>query len=145
VKVALVILGQPVSKSNRSQIIVVNGHASLVKSKEARQYHADATRQIPVRARLRFEGPVRVTLRLFYASERPDMDESVVLDAMQDQFKRVGDERVLVQAGVYRNDRQVRERHVYHAIDARNPRAEIEVETMAMQQAALDVEAEEVF
>jgi Holliday junction resolvase RusA-like endonuclease len=39
-----------------------------------------------------------------------------------------------VQKGVYRNDRQVREKHVFHAIDRANPRAEIEVEPIEAQQ-----------
>jgi hypothetical protein len=42
-----------------------------------------------------------------------------------------------VQKGVYRNDRQVREKHVYHAIDRANPRAEIEVEPLEAQQVEL--------
>jgi Holliday junction resolvase RusA-like endonuclease len=142
--IALTILGQPVSKSNRSEIITIAGHASLVKSKEARRYHRNAVRQIPPAARQRLQGPVRVTMRLHYASERPDLDESLVLDALQDQWQRGerdGYERVLLQPGVYRNDRQVREKHVYHAIDAFNPRAEIEVEPMHAQQVALDLPA----
>ncbi len=75
-----------------------------------------------------------MTLRIFYASERPDLDESVVLDVLQDRFvkDRVTDERRLVQKGVYRNDRQVREKHVYHSIDRANPRAEIEVEPLVL-------------
>jgi hypothetical protein len=32
-----------------------------------------------------------------------------------------------------RNDRQVREKHVYHGIDRKNPRAEIEIEPMQPQ------------
>lgn len=58
---------------------------------------------------------------------------------MGDQWKRdkrTG-ERVLVQAGVYRNDRQVREKHIRHAIDRANPRAEILIEPLQPQQAAM--------
>ena len=76
-----------------------------------------------------------MTLRIFYASERPDLDESIVLDVLQDRYSRtipinpiVPSRRVLVQSGVYRNDRQVREKHVYHAIDKKNPRTEVLVE-----------------
>jgi hypothetical protein len=39
--------------------------------------------------------------------------------------------------GVYRNDRQVREKHVFHGIDRANPRAEVTVEPLQAQQAAL--------
>lgn len=50
-------------------------------------------------------------------------------------------DRPLLQAGVYRNDRQVREKHVYHGIDKANPRAEIVVEPMQAEQADLLGEA----
>ncbi|WP_434107670.1 hypothetical protein [Paraburkholderia caffeinilytica] len=40
-------------------------------------------------------------------------------------------------AGVYRNDRCVRERHIYHGINRTNPRAEIVVELMVAQQVQL--------
>ena len=46
----------------------------------------------------------------------------------------VPSQRLLVQAGVYRNDRQVREKHVFHAIDPKNPRAEVVVEPLQAQQ-----------
>jgi hypothetical protein len=80
-----------------------------------------------------------VCIRIYYASERPDLDESVVLDALQAEFTKTdeGGERNLIRAGVYRNDRQVREKHIFHAIDRINPRAEIEVEQLAGAVASL--------
>lgn len=137
--IRLVILGQPCSKANSRQIVTIKGRPTPIKSKEALAYERDALRQIPPAARQRLEGPVRMTIRIWYASERPDLDESLLLDVLQDRYatdKRTK-ERVLVQAGVYRNDRQVRERHVYHGIDRANPRAEVIVEPMQAQQAEL--------
>lgn len=147
--IRLTILGQPASKSNRSKIITIAGHSSLVKSKEALAYEHDALRQIPPAARQRLEGPVRVTLRIWYASERSDLDESLVLDCLQDRKTRTKKDKAgnviraaeLVQAGVYRNDRQVREKHVFHGIDARNPRCEIEIEALQAQQPSLELRA----
>lgn len=162
-KIVLTILGEPASKSNQRQIVTFPTKAthcrecytprqpgakacacgesftrpSVIKSKKARDYERDALLQIPPAARMRLEGPVRVTLHVFYASERPDLDESVILDVLQDRFTGRGEQRVLVQRGVYRNDRQVREKHVYHAIDRKNPRAEVEVEALTAQQAEL--------
>lgn len=141
-KVRLTILGEPASKANQRQLVTFpdgkgGKRPALVKSKKAQNYERDALLQIPNGARLRLEGPVRVTLRVFYASERPDLDESVILDVLQDRYVGRGEERVLVQAGVYRNDRQVREKHVFHAIDRANPRAEIEVEPLIAQQGEL--------
>lgn len=138
------ILGEPASKANSRQIVTIAGRPSVIKSQKGRSYASTALRQIPPAARQRLEGPVAVTLRIFYASQRPDLDESIVLDAMQDQWKRGkkglmsgSGERVLIQSGVYRNDRQVREKHVYWGLDARNPRCEVEVTPMQAQQAEI--------
>ena len=137
--VRLVIYGEPASKANSRQLVSFpNGKGgkrpALIKSAKAREYENDALRQIPPAARVRFDFPVKVTMRVFYATERPDLDESVILDVLQDRFEKGPDgERVLVQKGVYRNDRQVREKHVYWGKDAKSPRAEIEVEPLVAQ------------
>lgn len=143
------ILGEPASKANSREIGVLKfrdketgaqrSRPTVRKSDKALAYEESALRQVPPAARQRLEGPVRVTLRIWYASERPDLDESVVLDVLQDRWKRPkdGSERVLIQRGVYRNDRQVREKHVFHGIDPANPRTEIEVEPLVAQQLGL--------
>lgn len=138
-KIAFTILGEPASKANSRKVVKFGERTAMVKSTKALGYERDALRQIPPAYRLQIEGPVRVTMRIYYATERPDLDESLILDVLQDRHKGKGDERQIVQRGVYRNDRQVREKHVYHAIDRRNPRTEIEIETMEMQQPALDL------
>lgn len=158
--IAFTILGEPASKANSRELVTrggktgfieeideqtgekvrrkakVGGRPMFIKSDKALAYERDALRQIPPSARMRLEGPVRMTLRVFYATERPDLDESIILDVLQDRYEKdkKTNERVLVQKGVYRNDRQVREKHVFHAIDKRNPRAEIEIEPMVAQQ-----------
>lgn len=138
-KITLTIFGEPVSKANSRELVTIGGRPAFIKSKKALAYERDALLQIPGRARLMLQGPVRVTLRLFYASERPDLDESIVLDVLQARYRqrRPGQPRTLIQRGVYVNDRQVREKHVYHAIDKAMPRAEIEVEPLTAQQVAL--------
>jgi hypothetical protein len=152
--IRLVILGEPASKANSRELATIgrgdNKRTILRKSDKALAYERDALRQIPPAARLRIEEPLRVTLRVWYATERPDLDESLILDCLQDRWvtpkSRDGTEspgRLLVQAGVYRNDRQVREKHVYHAIDKRNPRAEIIIESLPEDQAALPLVIEE--
>lgn len=132
--IRFVIFGEPASKANQRRLVTF-GHGdearpALIKSKKALSYERDALKQIPPLARVQIQGPVKVTLRIFYASERPDLDESVVLDVLQDRYKGRGEERELVQRGVYRNDRQVREKHVFHAIDRKNPRTEVEIEVL---------------
>jgi Holliday junction resolvase RusA-like endonuclease len=137
--IRITILGEPYSKSNTSQVVMIGDRYSIGKSKEAKAYIRMALPQIPPAARLRLEVPLRMTLRIYYANARRDLDESQILDLLQDQWKRDrhSSERVLVQAGVYRNDRQVVERHAYRLIDARNPRAEIEIEPLEAVQASL--------
>lgn len=131
--IAFRILGQPASKANSREIVTIGGRPTPIKSKVALAYERDALRQIPSWARQRLDGPVCIWLRIFYGDERSDLDESLLLDVLQDRHKKVGDTRHLIQPGVYKNDRQVRERHVYHGIDARNPRAEIWVQPMQAQ------------
>jgi Holliday junction resolvase RusA-like endonuclease len=139
--ITFTILGQPQSKAN-SRVLSTIGpkdarRTILRKSNEALQWESDALRQIPPKARLRLEGQVSVTIRIWYASERPDLDESLVLDVLQDRWSKknaITGKRELVQAGVYRNDRQVREKHVFHAIDRRNPRVDVVIEAMQVQQ-----------
>lgn len=149
--IRLTILGEPASKANSREIVMVgkgeNRRAMVRKSDKALAYEANALRQIPPAARQRLEGPLRMTLRIWYATERPDLDESLILDVLQDRYttQTYGDEkkRELVQYGVYRNDRQVRERHVFHAIDKGNPRTEIVVEPIPEAQEMLPLAIEE--
>jgi len=141
--IRFVILGQPHSKANSRRLVKFGERIASVKSKEALRYVKDAQRQIPATARQMLEGPVRMTLRMFYGSERPDMDESIVLDVLQPVYSGKGDARVMVVKGVYRNDRQVRERHVYHFIDRANPRVEIEIEPRQPQQPGLTLKVPE--
>ena len=151
--VRFTILGEAASKAN-SRVLSTIGpkdarRTILRKSDKALAYERMALLQIPPAARLRLEGPVSVTVRMFYASERPDLDESVVLDILQDRYGKQGRTsngervRVLVQHGVYRNDRQVWEKHVYHAIDRLRPRVEVEVQALAAQQSGLAFDEEE--
>lgn len=153
--VALTILGEAASKANSREFAQfkqrdpetgeLKTRMRLRKSDKALSYEADALRQIPPAARRRIEGPVRVTLRIYYATERPDLDESVVLDVLQDRYQSMptlpgenGEKkRVLIQHGVYRNDRQVREKWVLHRIDRKNPRCEVLVEPLQAQQQGL--------
>ncbi len=143
--IAFTILGEPSSKSNSRIPRVVTSKASgkqyakFIKSKKANLYQDSAILQIPAHAKQMLEGPVFVALRIFYASERPDLDESVVLDVLQAKLGPVvkGKPREIIRDGVYLNDRQVRKKLVEHFIDRANPRTEITVEPMQPQQPAL--------
>lgn len=128
------ILGEPASKANSRKIATIAGHSAIIKSAKALDYVKNALRQIPPAARQQLTDPVIVTMHIFYASNRPDLDESVIIDVLQDQYKTVVKgttrTRAMIQRGVYINDRQVKEKHVYWGIDKKNPRAEITVDLM---------------
>lgn len=142
-RICFTILGEPASKANQRKLATVGPKDArrtiIIKSQKARNYERDARMQIPVSARVMLQGPVRVTLRIWYASNLPDLDESIVLDVLQARMSK----GALLQPGVYRNDRQVREKHVFHGIDKINPRTEVIVEPMQAQQAEFPTEEAE--
>lgn len=110
--IALTILGQPVSMKN-DYVIAFSRKQNryfLAPGKKVKGYARDFSKQALCLSPL-IECEVSVTMRLFYASRRSDLNEDQILD--------------LLQKRVYRNDRQVWEKHVYKAIDKANPRAEI--------------------
>jgi Holliday junction resolvase RusA-like endonuclease len=108
-----IIFGEPASKANSRKLVHIKGRSAFIKSDKARGYAADVARQVrPLKPLL--EGNLKFTATLFYASHRPDLDPSIILDALQGR--------------VYLNDRQIRVIHVTHAIDKRNLRAEIDIE-----------------
>jgi len=113
-KWSAIIYGEAASKDNSRQLVTIKGRPALIKSVKARLFERAAHLQLQV-AELKkpISGPVSATLRIYYTTERPDLDESVVLDVLQGY--------------AYLNDRQVREKHVFHGIDKVRPRVEIEV------------------
>ena len=109
----LIVYGEPASKANSRRLITVGGKPRFIKSSKALGYAEDFKRQVP-RVEPMLEGELRVDMWIYYASQRPDLDESLILDLLQEK--------------IYLNDRQVRERHVHHFIDKNNPRVEILVQ-----------------
>ena len=108
-----IIFGEPASKANSRRVVHYGGMSRLIKSKKALSYSDVFKQQCKPLATL-MTGDLRITLHIFYASRRPDLDESLILDLMQGL--------------IYENDRQVKERHCYWGLDPENPRAEIIVE-----------------
>ena len=140
---------------NSRQIVTINHRPVPIKSKEALAYEKDALRQIPPVWRLALTVPVKVSMWIFYPSERQDLDGALLLDILANRYEKTNgklvkladgtyahgpSERVLVQRGVYENDRLVREIHYYHRIDKNNPRVMVEIETLVPQQAELITE-----
>jgi len=106
------ILGEPASKANSRRMVYVRGKPMFIKSQKALSYAEGFRRQCTYGKML--EGNVSVSMMIWYASRRPDLDESLILD--------------LLQGVAYVNDRQVREKHIYWGLDKENPRTEILVE-----------------
>jgi hypothetical protein len=108
-----IIFGEPASKSNSRRLVRFGGVSRLIKSEKALTYSEVFKQQCSKLGRL-MTGDLRVTMHIYYASRRPDLDETLILDLMQGL--------------IYENDRQVKERHTYWGLDPENPRAEILIE-----------------
>lgn len=115
-ELSLIIFGEPASKANSRRVVRYGGMSRLIKSKKALSYSDVFLQQCPVFPTL-MTGDLRITLHIYYASRRPDLDESLILD--------------LLQGRVYVNDRQVKERHCYWGLDPENPRTEMIIEQIA--------------
>ena len=116
--ILLTILGEPASKANSRRLVFIGGKPRVIKSKKALDYATAFKRQVTGSQSELLPGDVVVTITIYYASRRPDLDESLILDLLQDV--------------AYVNDRQVKERHIYWGLDKTNPRAEIRVESRAV-------------
>lgn len=122
--IKLTILGEACSKANSRRLVKFGNRPASIKSSKALSFEKSALMQIPNEAKQMLEGTLRATIKIYYSSQRPDLDESVILDCLQAKYK----DGQLIRRGVYINDRQVREKHIYHGIDKANPRAEILIE-----------------
>ena len=110
--------GEPASKSNSRRLVRVGGNPRFIKSKKALHFIKQFQLQTPIQIPL-LEGDLAVTIKIYYASRRPDLDESVILDAMQ--------------GIIYANDRQVKEKHISWGLDRENPRSEIKIEAATLE------------
>jgi len=111
----LFISGEPASKANSRRVVKFGNMSRLIKSQKALNYSEHFRQQVtPIDPLM--SGDIRMHITIYYASRRPDLDESLILD--------------LLQGVVYINDRQVKERHTYWALDPDNPRAEIVIEQL---------------
>ena len=106
------ILGEPASKANSRKIVMFGKRPAIIKSEKARKYLKSFEEQCEALPEL-FEGDVGVDMTIFYASRRPDLDESVILDAMEKK--------------IYKNDRQVKKKIITHGLDKENPRSVIRI------------------
>jgi len=109
-EVSFTIYGQPYSKANSRKLILTKGKPRFIKSAPARRYVTDFQIQCP-RLDPLLEGDLAIRVTVFYGSRKPDLDISLLLDSAQNYL--------------YKNDRQVKEQHLYWRLDRKNPRSEI--------------------
>jgi len=109
------ILGEPASKANQRRAVFFGNKPRFIKSQKALNY-VDSFHQQAVAQKVSqcLDADVCITIHIWYASRRPDLDESLILDCLQ---------------GIaYVNDRQVKEKHIYWHLDKECPRCEIVVQ-----------------
>jgi len=108
------ILGEPASKANSRQIVMISGRPAVIKSKKAREYAKLFNDQCALMPSIDLlEGDLWIEIEIFYKTRRPDLCEDLILD--------------LLQGIAYTNDRQIKEKHVYHGLDKQNPRSIIRI------------------
>ena len=120
--ISLFILGEPASKANSRRVVRFGNMSRLIKSQKALNYSEEFRAQCPQLGRL-MEGDLRVTMRIYYATRRPDLDESLILD--------------LLQGVAYVNDRQVKVKHIEWGLDPATPRVAITVRKMTVDPALM--------
>ena len=107
-----IIEGEPASKSNSRQLVKIENRSVLIKSKKALAYQKCFAATAPKIDPL-IEGDVVLFCHIYYASYRPDLDESLIMDCLE---------------GVaYKNDRQIKAKVILHGVDKSRPRIQVRV------------------
>lgn len=105
--IGVTIMGEPASKANSRRMVLIGGKPRFIKSKKALKYSRDFDLQCPVLDEL-MDGDLAVAMKIYYRTRRPDLDESLILDLLQDKL--------------YKNDRSIKLKYVLHGLDKENPR-----------------------
>lgn len=109
------IKGEPASKANSRRLVKRGGRPFFIKSQKALDYAEAAVLQVPqLGLDQMLRGRLSLTAHVWYSTQRPDLDISLILD--------------LLQGRVYHNDRQVREMHLHHHLDREQPRTRLFVQ-----------------
>lgn len=124
------VIGKVVSKANSRRKTNWGG---VIKSADALAFEKAVAQQIPHDLDA-IDGDVAFIATIYYKDRRPDLDESLVLDCLQqhtDKQKRVWFN------GVYVNDRQIKAKLILHELDKDNPRVEFTVVSLWLVQEKL--------
>jgi len=107
-----VVPGETASKSNARQMVRVGRRLIPIKSKKALAYEDCFAHLAPTIDPL-IDGDVLLFCHIYYASRRPDLDESLIMDCLEGK--------------AYKNDRQIKAKIILHGLDRKSPRAEIKI------------------
>jgi Holliday junction resolvase RusA-like endonuclease len=108
--------GEPASKANSRRIVMRGSKPASIKSAKALNYSDTFRAQLPPDP-VPYLGNVKIEIDVWYASRRPDLDISLILD--------------LLQGHAYANDRQVREQHARWHLDPERPRCVILISALS--------------
>ena len=109
-EVKCVIFGEACSKANSRRLVHIGGKPRFIKSKKALLFEKAVAAQAP-RLNELLEGDLEFRADIYYASRRPDLDESIVLDALQGIW--------------YAYDRAIKSKIVRKFLDKAEPRCEV--------------------
>lgn len=114
------IVGKVVSKANSRR---ATRSGLFIKSADGLAFERMALEQIPPDLNP-FKGDVALFATIYYPSLRQDLDESLVMDVLQERKNKAG---IVTFNGVYVNDRQIKAKIILHVLDRDNPRVEFTV------------------
>lgn len=103
--------------------MVSGGRGRFIKSKKALAYSKGFHQQCRASNDI-LECDVVVGMRIYYRTRRPDLDESLILDLLEDY--------------AYKNDRQVKAKVIIHDLDKDRPRTDIVVAPLSETKAVFD-------
>ena len=102
--------GECVSKANSRRLVSVKGKPRFIKSSKALTFVKDIQAQAKKITQL-LEKDLEAHIKIYYSSRRPDLDASLVLDALEGVW--------------YKNDRQFKRLFLEKFLDKNNPRVEV--------------------
>jgi len=101
-----IVEGETASKSNARQMVRIGRRLIPIKSKKALAYKDCFERLAPTINPL-IDGDVLLFCHIFYATRRPDLDESLIMDCLEGK--------------AYKNDRQIKAKIIIHGLDRKSP------------------------
>ena len=107
-----IIYGECCSKANSRRLVHFGGKPRFIKSKKALVFERDVQIQAKKISTM-LEGDLKIEADIYYSSRRPDLDESIILDALQGIW--------------YANDRAFKQKTIRKFLDKENPRCEVTV------------------